>query len=68
MGAAEKQLADTIDGVWMDSRLWFCNPGGRCPSFVGTTPTKVDGTHMSQPYAAKIHPVIAEGLKTSGIL
>jgi hypothetical protein len=68
MGEAEKQLAEKVNGVWMDARPWFCNPSGMCPSFVATTPTKVDGTHMSPAYAAKIHAVIAESLKVSGIL
>jgi hypothetical protein len=62
----EQDLAKSIGGTWADSRLWFCY-GGRCPSFVGLTPTKWDIAHMSQEYGLKIAPVIGEALQEAGV-
>ncbi|OYN80405.1 acyltransferase family protein [Mycolicibacterium sphagni] len=62
----EQSLAQSIGGVWIDSRPWFC-AGGYCPSFVASTPTKRDATHMSSAYAEKIAPVIGESLAAAGI-
>lgn len=66
MAKAEGDLANAIGGVWIDSRPWFCNQNGLCPSFVGSTPTKLDRTHMVPAYGIKIHPVIKESLVDAG--
>lgn len=58
---AEQEIADEMNGVWMDSRPWFC-VDGMCPSFVGSTPTKHDELHMSEAYGEKVSPAIAESL------
>lgn len=57
---AEQRLAASLGGVWIDSRPWFCGLSQRCPSFVGTTPARVDEIHMAPPYATKITPAVAE--------
>jgi peptidoglycan/LPS O-acetylase OafA/YrhL len=68
LAAAEKGLAMSIEGIWVDSRLWFCNVNASvCPSFVGSTPTKHDKVHMSPAYGLKIWPVIEESLRGSGL-
>jgi peptidoglycan/LPS O-acetylase OafA/YrhL len=63
----EQDLAKSFGGSWIDSRLWFCSPGGRCPSFVGSTPTKNDDTHMTEAYGQRIQPVIRESLIENGV-
>jgi peptidoglycan/LPS O-acetylase OafA/YrhL len=63
----ERRLTEGIRAVWIDSRPWFCNSKGRCPSFVGTTPARFDQTHMSVPYASKVLPVVAESLRDAGV-
>ncbi len=68
VASAERQLAETIGGEWIDSQPWFCASGRLCPSFVGTTLTKHDVAHMTIEYGEKIRPVILESLTTSGIL
>jgi peptidoglycan/LPS O-acetylase OafA/YrhL len=68
MAAAEQDLAKSIGATWVDSRPWFCNNGGLCPSFVGTTVTKRDMVHMSQAYGQKIEPVMVESLAASGVI
>ncbi|MDR3662945.1 MAG: acyltransferase family protein [Mycobacterium sp.] len=65
---AERQLVQSIGGVWIDSQPWFCASGRLCPSFVGTTLTKHDIAHMTIAYGEKIRPVILESLTTSGVL
>lgn len=67
MANAERDLAKTLGGRWIDSRPWFCDTGQRCPIFVGTTPAKHDAVHMAPPYGDKIYPVIRETLNAAGI-
>jgi hypothetical protein len=57
----EQALAAKLKGAWIDSSPWFCYQG-LCPAFVGTTPTRIDQVHMTQPYAVKIGPSVAEVL------
>jgi len=63
---AERNVAESIGGVWIDSRPWFCNEG-LCPAFVGSTPTKHDRAHMSLAYAERIYPVIGESFAAAGV-
>ena len=68
MAETEQRLADSVGGVWIDSRPWFCNADRLCPSFVGSTPTKHDKVHTTLAYEMKIHPVIGESLRAAGVL
>jgi hypothetical protein len=63
----ERRLAGGTGAVWIDSRPWFCNSKGRCPSFVGTTPARFDRAHMTSAYASKILPVVAETFRGAGV-
>lgn len=63
----EKGLAGRANGLFIDSRSWFCTDNGYCPSFVGTTPTKSDRIHMTPEYGAKISPVFIEALREAGL-
>jgi hypothetical protein len=65
MADIEQDLAKSIDGIWMDSRPWFCQQ--LCPAFVGTTVTKNDRVHMSEAYGLKISPVIGESFRDAGV-
>ncbi|WP_148222713.1 acyltransferase family protein [Rhodococcus opacus] len=58
----EQYLADSLNGTFLDSRKWFCTPEDYCPSFVGTTPAKMDAKHMTPAYADLISPAFAEAL------
>ncbi|PTR23487.1 peptidoglycan/LPS O-acetylase OafA/YrhL [Rhodococcus sp. OK519] len=57
---AESSLVASSKDKFIDSRNWFCTPDGRCPSFVGTTPVKRDGSHMTPAYGDLMAPAIAE--------
>jgi peptidoglycan/LPS O-acetylase OafA/YrhL len=63
----EQMVAGSVDGIWIDSRPWYCSDG-LCPAFVGSTLTKLDRQHMSRAYGEKISPVIAESLSAAGVL
>ena len=67
MAATEQRLAESVGGVWVDSRPWFCNDYGRCPSFVGVTPTKVDVDHVTSAYGKKIFSVMGESFSAAGV-
>lgn len=63
----EQGVAESVGGTWIDSRPWFCNGEGLCPSFVGSTPTKLDAFHMTAAYGQKIYPVIGESFTGAGV-
>lgn len=64
---SERRLAASLQGAWVDSTPWFC-VGGRCPAFGGTTPVKVDLSHMTAAWAMKIAPAVRESFVTRGLL
>jgi peptidoglycan/LPS O-acetylase OafA/YrhL len=64
---AEQDVAKSVGGTWIDSRPWFCSDEQLCPSFAGSTPTKLDRYHMTLAYGQKIYPVIGESFKTAGV-
>jgi peptidoglycan/LPS O-acetylase OafA/YrhL len=68
MAATEQRLAESVGGVWVDSRPWFCSTDGLCPSFVGSTPMKHDNVHMTRAYEELIYPVIGESLRAAGVV
>ncbi len=63
---AERMVSESVGGVWIDSRQWFCSEG-LCPAFVGTTPVKADVRHITAGYAVKISPVMAETFSEAGV-
>src|SRR5450631_4100873 len=44
---------------YADTRLWFCTTRGVCPSFVGSTPVRWDGAHLTSAYASSLGPEMA---------
>jgi len=67
MAEAERAMIKGIKGAWIDSRPWFCSKNLYCPSFVGSTPTKLDRSHMVAGYGLKISPVIDESFIRAGV-
>ncbi|WP_285249788.1 acyltransferase family protein [Pseudarthrobacter sp. fls2-241-R2A-168] len=63
--AAMKTAADAAGAKLIDTRSWFCNGSGYCPSFVGNTPVKRDTVHTTKQYAAALVPVFKDALATS---
>lgn len=58
------KAATATGAAFMDSRLWFCSPDERCPSFVGTTPVKRDAIHTTRQYASVLVPTFQDRLVT----
>ena len=56
---ADRKAARVHGEVWVDTSGLFCVKG-LCPAFVGSTPVKVDITHMTPAYGEKITPALAE--------
>lgn len=67
MAETEQRLAESVGGLWVDSRPWFCSAEQLCPSFVGSTPTKHDTVHLTRAYEDKVYPVIGESLQAAGV-
>jgi len=44
---------------YADTHLWFCTAKGVCPSFVGSTPVRWDGAHLTSAYASSLGPEMA---------
>lgn len=66
-GATERKLALSVpNAVYVDSIPWFCYQG-KCPSFVGTVPVKLDASHITATYAERLGPVIQETFRKQGI-
>ncbi|MCU1437729.1 MAG: putative acetyltransferase, partial [Naasia sp.] len=58
-------MADAADdaGVqFVDSRSWFCAADGACPGFIGTTPVRADGSHLTVRFAELLGPVLGDAL------
>lgn len=65
--AVEQRIAQSMGAVFLDSREWFCTSDNYCPSFVGTTPVKLDATHMTPEYADLMSTSFAARLRSAGI-
>ena len=67
MAGTEQRLAESVGGIWVDSRPWFCSEDGLCPSFVGSTPTKHDRVHTTRAFEEMIYPVMGESFRAAGV-
>ncbi|MBN9612237.1 MAG: acyltransferase [Actinobacteria bacterium] len=62
-----KDAADTAaasgfpNAVTVPTSSWFCD-GGRCPIFVGEHLTRIDPSHLAEPSALRLGPVLADAL------
>lgn len=51
---------------YVDTQRWFCDREGRCPGFVGTTPVRVDNSHLTPEYSRSLAPLLADVLGGAG--
>jgi len=54
--AADREAAAKAHVRYLDARLLFCNGANWCPAFIGTTPVRYDGTHMTKAFANVVAP------------
>lgn len=62
-----KSIARSVDGKYVGVMDWLC-AGGYCPAFVDGVPTRFDAAHISAPYSSYLGPVLAESLRTLGMV
>lgn len=60
--AAVKDAAGRANVSHIDTMRWFCNAEGYCPGFVGNTPVRGDGGHITDAYSERLAPALAERL------
>ena len=56
---AEKEAAAATHTSFIDTRRWFCSVHDYCPSFIGATPLRVDGSHLTPTFAKSLGPELA---------
>lgn len=59
MRTAEAGAATATATSYADTHLWFCTADLTCPSFVGSTPVRWDGGHLTSAYASSLGPEMA---------
>jgi peptidoglycan/LPS O-acetylase OafA/YrhL len=64
----EKKAITSVDDQdvrYVRTQAWFCSKDGKCPGFVGTTPTFVDGGHLTPEASRSLAALIADALDKS---
>jgi lysophospholipase L1-like esterase len=56
---------DDKDVRYVRTRDWFCSKDDRCPAFIGTTPTFIDGGHLTTDASRSLAPLLTQALKKS---
>jgi hypothetical protein len=62
---ADMQLANDFKGIFVDTRVLFCNADNECPAFVGQVAVKMDIAHMSPQFQSFVKPSLAEVMLAS---
>jgi peptidoglycan/LPS O-acetylase OafA/YrhL len=60
---AERQAARATGATFVSTIGWFCDRDGICPGFVGNTPMRVDGNHLTIEYSQSLAPLLTEALQ-----
>ncbi|GAB2741359.1 acyltransferase family protein [Arthrobacter bambusae] len=66
----EKANSDAIIGAasasrkatYVETQNWFCDGSKRCPSFIGSTPVRIDSSHLTGVFSKSLGPVLAEAM------
>ncbi|WP_426624133.1 acyltransferase family protein [Leifsonia sp. McL0607] len=66
LSAADKAVATSVGGVWVDTRPLFC-VGDNCPAFAAGIPMKFDQTHITENWSRHIAPAAAALLAAAGV-
>lgn len=63
MQRAEQVAAEATGAHYVDTSSWFCSADGSCPAFVGSTPVRTDGNHMTTEYSRELASELEAMLK-----
>ncbi|WP_345632551.1 acyltransferase family protein [Rugosimonospora acidiphila] len=66
LASAERSVARSTGTSYVDTRTWFCDGAGLCPSFVGTTAVRWDTEHLTDVYARSLAAPLRGVLLTGG--
>lgn len=58
MQEAQQGAAESTGARYAATDRWFCDASGACPGFVGTTPVRVDTSHITPAYSRFLAPVL----------
>ncbi|MBF4993008.1 acyltransferase [Arthrobacter gandavensis] len=58
MQEAQKGAAASTGARYVATDGWFCDVSGACPGFVGSTPVRVDTSHITPAYSRFLAPVL----------
>lgn len=58
MQEAQEGAAGSTGARYVATDRWFCDASGECPGFVGTTPVRVDTSHITPAYSRFLAPVL----------
>lgn len=62
MQEAQEGAAASTGARYVATDRWFCDAAGACPGFVGTTPVRVDTSHITPAYSRFLAPVLLSTL------
>ena len=64
----EKKAVSSVDDDdvrYVRTQDWFCSKDDKCPAFLGTTPTFLDGGHLTADASRSLAPLLTEALAKS---
>jgi peptidoglycan/LPS O-acetylase OafA/YrhL len=62
LAEAERGAVTSTGSSYVDTRGWFCDSAGFCPSFVGTTAVRWDSEHLTDVYARSLATPLRQAL------
>lgn len=62
MQEAQEGAAGSMGARYVATDRWFCDASGACPGFVGTTPVRVDTSHITPAYSRFLAPVLLSSM------
>ncbi|MFD6058108.1 acyltransferase family protein [Rhodococcus wratislaviensis] len=66
--AMESEMSQSNHWLHINTLPMFCTTSQYCPSFIGSTPVKVDQVHLTSEYAVAMAPALMEKLQSVGAL
>lgn len=62
MSEADRAAAKSAHVQYVDTRGWFCDAENNCPAFIGVTPVRADGVHLTGAFSQQLAPELADVL------
>jgi hypothetical protein len=59
---AEEAAAKSAGALFVDPRTWMCSPDDVCPMFIKEHLVRWDNTHLTEPFATSLGPLLLESI------